>query len=121
MFLEELLLEIAYDLVAVLIPILVAMMIEFLRKQLGIGKVRKIQQVLETKETLALLAVRFVEQTYSDLHGQDKYNKAAIWLSARAQENGLTLSDSEIKGLIEAALRKLKDEFAEQWQSSPRI
>lgn len=114
---EELLLQIAYDLIAVLIPILVAMVIEFIRKQLGYAKLQKIQQLLQTKENLAILAVRFVEQTFKDLHGEDKYNQAAIWLSARAQENGLAISDSEIKGLIEAALRKLKDEFSEQWQS----
>jgi len=113
---DNLLMQLAYDLLAVLIPVLMAMAIEFLRRHLGVENLKKIQQTLEAKQELALLAVRFVEQAFKDLHGQDKYDQAAEWLYARAQENGFDISDEEIKGLIEAALRKLKDEFSEEWK-----
>ncbi|NLZ52784.1 MAG: hypothetical protein GX892_06510 [Thermoanaerobacteraceae bacterium] len=64
---------------------------------------------------LIFYAYRFVEQVYKDLHGPDKYQKAAEWLAARAQEHGLKLTADEIKGLIEAALRQLKDAFGNEW------
>lgn len=70
---------------------------------------------LSQKKALAILAVRFAEQTYKDLHGEDKYNEAAQWLSAQAAEYGIKITDVEIKGLLEAALREVKDRFGEHW------
>ena len=112
---EDKLLQLAYDLLAILIPALAALAVEYLRRRLGTEKVKRIQEELATKKELATLAVRFVEQVYKDLHGPDKYQKAAEWLAARAQEHGLKLTAEEIKGLIEAALRQLKDAFGNEW------
>lgn len=112
---EDKLLQLAYDLLAILIPALAALAAEYLRRRLGTERVKRIQEELATKQELATLAVRFVEQVYKDLHGPDKYQKAAEWLAARAQEHGLKLTADEIKGLIEAALRQLKDAFGNEW------
>ena len=112
---ENKLMQLAYDLLAILIPVLAALAVEYLRRRLGTEKVKRIQEELATKQELATLAVRFVEQVYKDLHGPDKYQKAAEWLAARAQEHGLKLTADEIKGLIEAALRQLKDAFGNEW------
>lgn len=112
---EDKLVQLAYDLLAILIPTLAALAVEYLRRRLGTEKVKRIQEELATKQELATLAVRFVEQVYKDLHGPDKYQKAAEWLAARAQEHGLKLTADEIKGLIEAALRQLKDAFGNEW------
>jgi hypothetical protein len=68
-----------------------------------------------TKQVLASLAVKFVEHAYTDLHGQEKYEQAAVWLADRAHESGIKMNADEIKGLLEAALRMVKDEFGEQW------
>ncbi|OAT81122.1 phage holin [Desulfotomaculum copahuensis] len=112
---EDKLLQLAYDLLAILIPVLAALAVEYLRRRLGTEMVKRIQEELATKQELATLAVRFVEQVYKDLHGPDKYQKAAEWLASRAQEHGLKLTADEIKGLIEAALRQLKDAFGNEW------
>ena len=56
-----------------------------------------------------------MEQVYRDLHGPEKYEKAAEWLAARARKLGLELTPEEVKGLIEAALREIKDTFGEEW------
>jgi LL-H family phage holin len=112
---EDKLVQLAYDLLAILIPTLAALAVEYLRRRLGTERVKRIQEELATKQELAILAVRFVEQVYKDLHGPDKYQKAAEWLVARAQEHGLKLTADEIKGLIEAALRQLKDAFGNEW------
>jgi LL-H family phage holin len=112
---EDKLLQLAYDLLAILIPALVALAVEYLRRRLGTEKMRKIQEELSAKKELATLAVRFVEQVYRDLHGEEKYNKAAEWLVEQAGKIGLKLTPEEVKGLIEAALRELKDAFGEEW------
>lgn len=112
---EDKLVQLAYDLLAILIPALAALAVEYLRRRLGTEKVKRIQEELAAKQELATMAVRFVEQVYRDLHGEEKYNKAAEWLAARAREQGLKLTADEIKGLIEAALRQLKDAFGNEW------
>lgn len=107
--------SIGYQALGILVPALCVMGIELLRRKLGLEKIKKIQAELQTKKELASLAVRMVEQTYKDLHGQYKYDQAAEWLAARAGERGIKISSEEIKGLIEAAIRMAKDEFGEQW------
>ncbi|MDK2794413.1 MAG: hypothetical protein PWP75_1042 [Caldanaerobacter sp.] len=112
---EQKILSLCYDLLAVLVPVLAGFLVELLRRKLGAEKMRKIQEELNTKQELAILAVRFVEQVYTDLHGEEKYSKAAEWLVAQAAKVGLKLTADEVKGLIEAALRELKDSFGEEW------
>ena len=112
---DERIISLAYDILALVLPVLAILTAEWLRRKLGTERLQRIQKDLETKQELAILAVRFVEQVYKDLHGPDKYQKAAEWLAARAQEHGLKLTADEIKGLIEAALRQLKDAFGNEW------
>lgn len=109
------LLQLAYDVLAILLPALAVLAVEYLRRRLGTEKMKRIQEELTAKQDLALLAVRFTEQVYKDLHGEEKYNKAAEWLVTQAAKVGLKLTADEIKGLIEAALRELKDAFGEEW------
>lgn len=112
---EDKILNLAYDLLAILIPLLAGFLVELLRRKLGTEKMRKIQEELNAKQELAVLAVRFVEQVYKDLHGEEKYQKAAEWLVSQAEKIGLKLTADEVKGLIEAALREMKDAFGEEW------
>jgi len=115
---EDLLLKIAYDVLAILVPALMALAVELIRRKLGVEKMQQVQKELQTKQDLALLAVKFVEQTYKDLHGQDKYDKAAEWLSGRTKEYGLRITPDEVKGLIESILRMIKDKFGEEWANA---
>ncbi|AGL03919.1 phage holin family protein [Desulfoscipio gibsoniae] len=112
---EDKVIQISYDVLAVLIPALVALLFELIRRKLGTENLNKIAVQLETKQDLALLAVRFVEQVYKDAGGQAKFNEALEWLSARANEHGIKITADEARGLIEAALRELKDSFGEEW------
>lgn len=112
---DDLLLRLVYDTLVLLATIAAALLVAWLKKRLGVEGMKQIEAELAMKQELAALAVRFVEQVYKDLHGPDKYQKAAEWLVARAQGHGLRLTADEIKGLIEAALRAFKDEFGEGW------
>lgn len=112
---REQLIQLAYDALAILVPALVALGIAWLSKRLGVEGVAKLRQQLEAKQALALAAVRFAEQAFYDFDGPRKYNEAATWMQQMAARYGLQVTEDEIKGLIESALRLLKDEFAEQW------
>lgn len=112
---EDKLLTLAGNLLAILIPALVGLAVEYLRRKLGTEKMKRIQEELAAKQALAMLAVCFVEQVYTDLHGEEKYKAAARWLAEQVQKRGLKLTNTEIEGLIESALRELKDAFGNEW------
>lgn len=112
---EDKIMQLGYDALAVLIPLLVAAAAEYLRRRLGNEKLEQIKRELETKQVLANTAVKFAEQAWQDLGGQTKYETAAGWLATEAQARGIKVTDAEIKGLIEAALREIKDALGEEW------
>jgi LL-H family phage holin len=90
----------------------------YLKRLVGTERLRQIGAQLELKKELAEAAVRFAQQAYKDLGGAAKYDAAARWLAAQAQAHGLQITDAEIKGLIEAALRELKDVWGETWDQA---
>lgn len=112
---KEQIIQISLQVMAVIIPVLAAMAVELIRRKLGTEKFQQIQWELANKKELAKLAVQFVEQAYQDLHGQEKFNVAAKWMADQAINKGIQISAGEIKGLIEAALRQMKDSFGEEW------
>lgn len=113
---EDLVLKLAYDVLAILITVAVAMLIGWLKKKLGVEGLKKVQEELTTKQELALLAVKAVEQVWGGvLHGDEKVEKAAEFISTQAAKAGLTISPEEIRTLIEWAVRTMKDEFGEEW------
>lgn len=114
---QELLTQVLYDALVLLATVAAGFAVAWLRKRLGVEGMRKIETELATKQELAALAVRFVEQAYKNLDGADKYDMAARWLSDQAKGFGLKVSSDEVKGLIEAALRAFKDEFGEAWKT----
>lgn len=109
------LINISYQTLSILIPALCIVAIELLRRKLGLEKLKRVQAELDTKKELATLAVKYVEQAYSDLHGPEKYKQAANWLADRSLERGISITMDEIQGLIESAIRMAKDEFGEHW------
>lgn len=118
---EEQLMSLACSALSILVPAICAMIIELLRRKLGLEKIRQVQYELETKTKLAKCAVRFVEHYYREIHGQEKYDRVAEWLAERAKERGLAIPAEEMQGLIEAALRMIKDEFGEQWGKQVKV
>ena len=112
---EGMIVDLLYNVLVLLATIAAGLAVAWLKKRLGVEGLNRVKAELETKQELATLAVRFVEQVYRDYKGEEKYNKAAEWLSNRVAELGLKITPDEIKGLIEAALRTFKDEFGEEW------
>lgn len=57
----------------------------------------------KTKESVVKTCVKAVEQIYNDLHGEEKYNKAVEAITEMLNEKNITISEFEIKMLIEAS------------------
>lgn len=65
----------------------------------------------KTKENVAKTAVKFVEQVYKDLHGEEKLNAALAAASEMLAEKGITVSQLEMRVLIEAAVAEFNEAF----------
>ena len=65
----------------------------------------------KTKENVAKTAVKFVEQVYKDLHGEDKLIEALAAASEMLAEKGITVTELELRVLIEAAVAEFNEAF----------
>lgn len=63
------------------------------------------------KRDVAESTVQFVEQVYKDLHGDEKLNAALAAASEMLAEKGITVSELEMRVLLEAAVAKFNDAF----------
>ena len=65
----------------------------------------------KTKQDVARSAVKFAEQVYKDLHGEEKFNAALSAASEMLAEKGIHASELELRVLIEAAVAEFNDAF----------
>ena len=65
----------------------------------------------KTKQSVAKTAVKYVEQVYKDMHGEEKLNEALAAASAMLAEKGITITELEMRVLIEAAVGEFNNAF----------
>ena len=65
----------------------------------------------ETKQNVCRTVVRFVEQVYIDLHGPEKLSQAMEKASEILEGYGITISESELIAMIEAAVNEFNNAF----------
>lgn len=65
----------------------------------------------KTKEAVAKSVVQFVEQVYKDIHGEDKLEAAMGAFSEMLAEKGITITELEMRVLLEAALAEFNKAF----------
>ena len=65
----------------------------------------------QTKRAVVKTCVGAVEQLYKDLHGNEKYQKAVSAASSMLSDKGITVTDLEIKMLIESAICEFNKAF----------
>ena len=65
----------------------------------------------KTKKSVAKSAVQFVEQVYKDLHGEEKLTEALTAASEMLMEKGITITDLELRVLVEAAVAEFNKAF----------
>ena len=65
----------------------------------------------EIKQNVCRTVVRFVEQVYIDLHGPEKLSQAMEKASEILEGYGITISESELIAMIEAAVKEFNNAF----------
>ena len=65
----------------------------------------------KTKKAVAKSAVQFVEQVYKNLHGEEKLAEALVAASEMLAEKGITITDLELRVLVEAAVAEFNKAF----------
>lgn len=65
----------------------------------------------KVKRDVVETAIRGVEQIYKDIHGPEKLENAMVAASEMLAEEGIAVTDLELRMLIEAAVRKMNEEF----------
>ena len=105
-FLIEVLTFYAPQIIEAVLAILVGLLV--------LAATKYIKPLLQNKviETIAKNVVLCVEQTYKDLHGDDKLNKALESFSEILAARKIKLSASEMRVMIEAAVAKLNNVFS---------
>ncbi len=63
------------------------------------------------KKDIATTVVKFVEQVYKNLHGEEKLMKALEAASKMLKEKGITYSEIEMRMLIEASVAEFNKAF----------
>lgn len=65
----------------------------------------------KTKKEVAKNAVQFVEQVCKNLHGEEKLNEALVAASEMLVEKGISITELELRVLIEAAVAEFNKAF----------
>lgn len=91
-----------------LLPIVIAAVGTFI---IGIIKAKYTEYVnTDTKKELAMLTVRYVEQVFKALHGDEKLNKAKSAFIKVLNERGIEISEDEVNILLESAVHKMNED-----------
>ena len=95
---------------------LMYMVVTAIAGYLGIVVKNLVQKYLndKTKRDVAKTAVQFVEQVYKDLHGDEKLMEAMKAASAMLAEKGITITELELKVLLEAAVAEFNEAFKQK-------
>ena len=106
------------QLVDLLLPIL-ATFLTGLFTYIG-TRLKKVYEEKVNNETAKIVvdnAVRYVEQVYKDLHGEEKLEKAMEQVSQVLVSKGISISDAEIYMLIESAVYGLNEGWLKENKS----
>ena len=87
-------------------------------QKVGIEKMKKLTAELENKQDIVQTAILFVQQVFRNLDGPAKYAEAVKAATAALNDKGLSVTEDEIKRLIESGLKMLKMQFEDTWYDS---
>ena len=65
----------------------------------------------KTKQDVVKTVVKAVEQIYNDLHGDEKLDKAITSASEMLSDKGITVTELELRMLIESAVSEFNNTF----------
>lgn len=73
----------------------------------------------KTKQDVVKTCVKAVEQLYIDLHGPEKYQEVVAAATAMLNEKGITVTELELKMLIESAVCEFNKAFDKEGLEAP--
>ena len=65
----------------------------------------------KTKQSVVKTCVQAIEQLYKDLHGEEKLNKVIESATDMLDEKGISITELELRMLIESAVGQFNDNF----------
>lgn len=65
----------------------------------------------KTKKAVAKTVVQAVEQIFKNLHGEEKLNKATEYMAEMLTERGITVTELELRVLLEDAVGEFNKVF----------
>lgn len=102
---KEIFIEFLNGLIPIMLPIcgtLLTALMAYLGTKINFYfKNKKVDRIIPS-------VVKYVEQIYVDLHGEEKFEKAVIIATSLLKEQGITISKDELKVMIESACYELK-------------
>lgn len=108
----ELFMSALQDILLLVVTVGVGFVVAFLKKKLGVEKLRKLQQESEFIREVVKAGVEYAEQRFDS---GEKLDAAISWITEVLNQKGIIVSEKEVEGLIESTIRQLKDEFGESW------
>lgn len=69
---------------------------------------------IETIEKIASLVVKYVEQVWTDVHGEEKLDKALEAFEEMLNNKGITISKLEMRVYLESALAGFNNAFKKE-------
>ena len=72
----------------------------------------------KTKQSVVKTCVQAIEQLYKDLHGEEKLNKVIESATDMLAEKGISITDLELRMLIESAVGEFNDNFSKDTLSN---
>lgn len=67
----------------------------------------------EIKQSVVKTCVKATEQLYSDIHGEEKLNKCIEYASSILAEKGISVSEIELRMLVESAVKEMNAQIGE--------
>lgn len=102
---------------SILIPALIGIAIQWIRKQVGIQRLEEIQRELYIKQELVTKGIIFAEQAYKEANGNVKFNHALNWIVKQLAFLKINTTTDEIHGFIDSLVAEVKV----QWKAATKV
>ncbi len=102
--------------VSAILAIVSYFVVRYLNKSNTVKSLSEIKISDDVKTNLANNVVLAIQELYENYRGRQKYELAVENLSNMLKERGITVTDDELKMLIESSLREAKLKFQDEWE-----
>lgn len=99
--------ELQAELINILVLVITGVLGMVAKQIMSFLKKKGVVAQLESHKEIAKIVVNAVEQTYTQLHGEEKLNVAKIELIKLAKAKGIKISEKELDLIIESSVKEM--------------